>query len=99
MRTKKSVRFGDIVHLFDMTDDCTIWQEDVYISKDKPEIIYEGSIMEIPWYILDFYLTPDKDGEPIGVRYVYDNDILTGRVQFVFSVTEEKPVGEVRCDG
>lgn len=87
MRTKKSVRFGDIVHLFDMTDACTIWQEDV---KDKPEIIYEGSIMEIPWYILDFYLTPDKDGEPIGVRRIYDdNYIPTDRVQFVFSVTEK----------
>ena len=44
-----------------------IYQSDIYKNKDQEEKIYEGSIMDIPWYITDMYIDNDDVSEGIGV--------------------------------
>ena len=61
------MKFGDIIKYFDMTGACKIYQTDVYINKDEIELIFEGSIMDIPWYLMNFILDNEGDGEAIAV--------------------------------
>ena len=56
MKTKVQLR--NMIRLLDAMSEVVIWQCDVY--KDgpeycEPELIYEGTVMDIPWYIMDYY--------------------------------------------
>lgn len=84
-----SLQVKDIIKRFSMIADVTIFQGDVYrnfnpTNPDHWEEIFTGSIMNIPWYIMDFYFVNTADGEAIDV---YINE--KGNPAFSFSVVEE----------
>lgn len=57
MKLKKVIKY------LDKLSHCKIW---VYNEEDPT---YEGSVMDIPWYLLDYFLCNDDNGEAIGVGY------------------------------
>lgn len=54
------MKLGDIIKYLDMLSNVIIWQTDVHIDKQEDEKIFEGSIMDIPWVYLDYYLDGDE---------------------------------------
>ena len=90
---EKPMQLKDIIRYLDCTDSVIIWQDDVYVDEYKPEQIFEGSIMDIPWYILDFYLSNTKDGEAISARNWGEK--YNNKCGFIISVRE--PLEE-ECD-
>lgn len=77
------MKLGEIIKYLDKLSNVIIWQTDVYINKDKPEIVFEGFVMDIPWIYLDYYLDNSGDGEAIeACKYVNDKS------GFVISIQE-----------
>ena len=72
MKTKMQLK--NIIRFLYALDHVKIYQEDVYISGPcgKPEEIFEGSIIDIPWYIMDFYLYNDSESEAITISHSAD---------------------------
>jgi len=74
---KKPMKLKKIIKYFDGLSNVIIWLEDEYNDEEEPEEpIYEGLVMDIPWYILDFYLSNTEGGESIAARNwgeEYDN--------------------------
>ena len=63
------LQLKDIIKYLDWSNDVVIHQGDTCINpevQDEPwEEIFEGDVMSIPWYLLNYYLTNDKDSEAI----------------------------------
>lgn len=54
---KKNLKLKHLIKYLEPIDHISIWQEDVYIDDSKnPEEIFKGFVMDIPWYLLDYYL-------------------------------------------
>ena len=85
---KKPMKLKNIIKYLDVISNVIIWQEDVYTDKNEAEVIYEGSVLDIPWYILDMYLSNSPDGEAISARNYGDKDNPT-KAGFIISVVEE----------
>lgn len=87
------LKVKDIIKLLSITDDIIIWQEDVYIDEHEEEQIFFGSVMDIPWYILDYYIAePDENGAPLSAR-CYGKE-YNNRCGFILYVRESKPAIE-----
>lgn len=87
------LKVKDIIRLMSKLDSIIIWQEDVYVD-GEPEQIFYGSVIDIPWYILDFYIAePNEEGEPLSAHCYgkeYDN-----RSGFILYVRESEPIIEL----
>lgn len=57
MKLKKVIKY------LDQLSHCKIW------VNEEEDPMYEGSVMDIPWYLLDFSLDNDGDGEAISAAY------------------------------
>ena len=65
------MKLKKIIKYLNSLDTVQIWQGDTMLAlgkgdPDNWEMVYEGSVMDIPWYLLDFYLTNTTDAEAIG---------------------------------
>lgn len=62
---KRRLQVKDIIGYLDMGDHVTIEQLDVFLKgtprEDDSEEIYDGSVMDIPWYMMDYYLANTAD--------------------------------------
>ena len=57
MKLKKVIKY------LDKLSHCKIW------INEEEDPAYEGCVMDIPWYLLDYSLNNDGDGEAIGAAY------------------------------
>ena len=77
------MKLKNIIHQFDMLTDCIIYQGDTKIHYKDPdnewEEVYKGTIMDIPWYFLNFYLTPTSYG---AVSCYYEKETNKTRIEF-----------------
>lgn len=63
------MKLEKIIRLIDPLDRIILWSaEDIEMAEragDEPEPIYDGYIMDMPWYLLDFKIgRPAGDDEP-----------------------------------
>lgn len=76
MSAVKGKKLRDIIEYMDAISDIIIMQTDAYLlsspDANKEEEIYSGSVLHVPWYITDFYLANDSNGEAIGVTFNED---------------------------
>ena len=75
----------DIITVLDSLNNIKIIQMDSFDNEIAEDEIFYGSVMDVPWYIIDYYLDNDHDGEALGVSidketkeayfllYVYEN--------------------------
>jgi hypothetical protein len=77
------MKLGEIIKYLDKLSNVVIWQTDVYINKHKPEMVFEGTIMDIPWIYLDYYLDNSENTEAIEACR-YEND----KSGFIISIRE-----------
>ena len=73
----RHLKIKDVIYLFDPVVDIVIWTQE-----DTEEPSYEGSMLNMPWYYLDYELGSydPHDDEPISVRH----DLGNGREGIVF---------------
>ena len=88
MSAVKGKKLRDIIEYMDAISDIVIMQTDAYLlsspDANKEEEIYSGSVLDVPWYITDFYLANDSNGEAIGVTFNEDK-----RPSFIVYVAED----------
>ena len=62
-------------------NDIRVTQLDAYINSEEEEEIYYGPVLDMPWYILDYYLVDPEDlengKEYISIGGIYDKDKKT----------------------
>lgn len=75
----------DIITVLDSLNKIKIIQMDAFNNEIAEDEIFYGSVMDVPWYIIDYYLDNDGDGEALSVGideeaeeayfrlYVYEN--------------------------
>lgn len=67
----KGKTLSDIIDYLDALTHVQIWQSDVNLPTsehaDEVEMVYEGSVLDIPWYLTRYYLANSYDAEAIGV--------------------------------
>ena len=77
MRVAYGMKLKDVIGYLNGLDRVVVTQTDAYLagtpSENDVEEVYRGSIMDIPWYLLDYYLDNSLDGEAIGV-FMLDGD-------------------------
>lgn len=79
------MKLGEIIRYLEKTTYVVLWQTNVYIGKeDNSEMVFEGAIMDIPWFYLDFFLDNDIEGEAIDAQHFEEN----GKIGFVISIKE-----------
>lgn len=66
--------------------DVVIW--DMTNDPENGENVFHGPIMDTPYYLLDFYLLNDINGEAIDARFYDEEHKECG---FVITITENKP--------
>ena len=80
------IRVGDIIRLLGAIDNVVVWQSDTRTDGTmEPELIYKGSIMDMPWYIMDMYFYMEDGEEAISARFLSKTE-----AGFVFSVVENE---------
>lgn len=66
----KGKTLNDIIDYLDVLEQVQIWQIDVNLptskKADEAEVVYEGSVLDIPWYLTRYYLANSYDAEAIG---------------------------------
>lgn len=70
----KRLKLKHIIKYLDPLDDIIIWQEDVWIDEHQEEKIFEGSVMDIPWILLNYYIAEGEGS--IGGRVLKGGLIL-----------------------
>lgn len=87
MKLAYGMRLRDIIGYLNGLDHIQITQVDAYLegtpNENDVEEVYSGTVLDIPWYLLDYYLENSPDGEAIGV-FVKD-----GMAWFEIVVCEE----------
>jgi hypothetical protein len=72
------MKLKKIINYLDKRSFCKIW------INDEEDPVYEGYIMDIPWYLLDYPLCNDSNGEAIGA--VYDKDATNSNHRSYFAI-------------
>ena len=66
----KGKTLNDIIDYLDVLEEVQIWQIDINLptseKADEAEMVYEGSVLDIPWYLTRYYLVNSYDAEAIG---------------------------------
>lgn len=63
------MRLGAIIKYLNALDNCILTTVDKWTGKEIDS--WEGAVIKIPWYYIDYYLYNDSgDYEAIGVNYV-----------------------------
>lgn len=57
----------DIIRNLDSLSQIKIIQMDAFNNEIAEEGIFYGSVLDVPWYIMDYYLDNDEDGEALSV--------------------------------
>lgn len=90
----KKLQVKDIIPFLNQLDHVKVYQGDVYTNPDEAEDpwenIFTGSVMDMPWYILNFYLCNTIDGEAIGIETNENDANPNHRVALSVSVVENK---------
>lgn len=81
---KKRLKLKHIIKYLDPTDSVIIWQEDVYIDEHQEEKIFEGSVMDIPWILLNYYIA-EGEGSISGRIWEYEPKLKSGLILYVRS--------------
>ena len=58
-------KLKDIIEYLDSLQSVKIIQMNVSLVSDEAECIYNGSVLNVPWYMVDYYLANDSNGEAI----------------------------------
>ena len=71
---KKYIKLKDVIKFFNFTSAVEIFQIDTSIEykKDDGEIVFTGHILDIPWYLLDYYLVKDSENDEPITTFVND---------------------------
>ena len=89
------MKLGDIIKYLEMLSYVEIWQDDVFLEtserEDKSELIYSGTVMDIPWYIMDYYLHNTSDYEAIGTGIYRAENSSHDQPMLSISVVEKEP--------
>ena len=64
---ERGKKLKDVIEYMDSLQNIKIVQLDVSLVTDEPECIYDGSVFDVPWYMVDYYLANDNNGEAINV--------------------------------
>lgn len=87
MKLAYGMKLKDIIGYLNSLDHVQITHVDAYLegspNENVADEVYCGSVMDIPWYLLDYYLENSLDGEAIGVF------IKDGQAWFEIVVCEE----------
>jgi len=71
MKLAYGMKLKDIIRYLNGIDYIQITQTDAFLkgspNENEAEEIFCGHVMDIPWYLLDYYLENSLDGEAIGV--------------------------------
>ena len=78
------MKLKKIIKYLDKLSHCKIW------INDEEDPAYEGCIMDIPWYLLDYPLCNDSNGEAIGAGYDKDATNPNYRSYFAICLSEEE---------
>lgn len=63
MKVKKLLKHIDFL------EHITIIQTDAYVDKNhEPDEIFTGNVMDVPWYIGDYYLDTNDENESISTQ-------------------------------
>ena len=61
----KGLKLNDVIRLFDPLVRVVVWTDDQDPEDDNEEPAYEGSLLDLPWYFLDYEIgsyDPEWDG-------------------------------------
>lgn len=81
------MKLKDILPYLYFGNKIKIEQYDCFIDKEKPEEIYFGYVLDVPWYIAEMYLYNTPDAESISFSVIKNEHV------FEISVVE-KPKNE-----
>ena len=83
------LKLKDVIEYFDPLNDCKIevvWKANEYDDEIKPEEIYNGSVLNIPWYLLGYFLYNDfRHSNYNAIEACKDED---GKVYFYITLLE-----------
>ncbi len=55
----------ELIPYIDFICNVKVVQMDAYIDKEKEEVVFNGTPLDIPWWIADMYLHVNENGEAI----------------------------------
>ena len=70
-------KLKDVIDYLDMPNHCRVWVSDFFVDSNDEEKVFEGAVMDIPWYLLNYYL--DNSGEAGAIAsygYVNEHDVV-----------------------
>lgn len=85
MKVKRFYRLRDVIECLDSMMYVIIYQLDTYLSKEEEEEVFRGYILDVPWYMVDYYIANDANGE--GISIGKDED---GKPCFCIYVVEDR---------
>lgn len=77
------MKLKTVIKYLDQIAHCKIW------ISDEKDPIYEGSVMDVPWYLVDLPLYNDDKGEAIGAGYDKDATNPNYHSYFAIYLSEE----------
>lgn len=81
----KEIKFKKIIKLFDPLNYCKI-----YTTEDESPV-FTGFVMDIPWYLLDYYLDNPKGDDYQAIGSFYDPTPENSNYRYGLEINLKEP--------